>query len=1240
MIDGSEGEVAYNYGPNGRLKSQDLPRGSFDDGVISDSYIRNEFEIDDLGYINIAIFGSNTAKPRRWSFDRNAEGFPTVVHDPLGQVTHLEYDERNLLLSQTLFSGTTEERTNQFGYDHNGNLIRYVDTAGLQTDYDYDSWDRLGDSVLPGINGSRTHVHSIYGLKDQIKRMETIGIPAPGATPTVLQEQDNQYDQRGRLVLRKQSGLTTTIWYDEDSCPTKSIDHRGNVNSYNCDALGRIILTQDQLGNLIIYIFDTNGNLTTLEEKEIEPGSSTPKIYKTNLIYDDRNRLIQLNDSLGNTVKTKYDDRDLIVAGTTELGIRNEYEYDLEGEFVVARGFVAQPTLKVEHRWERDLLSRVTKYTDPEGKSTQYDYNAEARWKKISLADGSSQQRIFDNAGRLSKEVRSSGISSEYSYGSDGLIDRIRFNTIPGVKPVPDINYERDGMGRVVNASQGATTIKLQYDSLGRLLSEAMAGITTQWKFDDHNGFAELAYPDGRVDRYEYDALGRVSRITLQRIAPQSPLTGNSFTAGSLLAGYEYVGPQRIHARTLGNGCITHYSYDQGRRLSGIEHLTKGGNILALVQYVYDSAGRRKVMRAEPSPGTSYIFDYDSLSRLSSVKEGFSAPSIPSNLDQLGSDNYVSALGSTSMLRKTRFDLDLADSPKSSISIGQAGSTVDNFVTDEVHKIRQITRTTPNASSTQTFSHDDDGNRVKDHNFTYVYDAIGRLREIRNLATNEVLFTQDFDPLGRATNTTIRNGISENHRYLGVRLVEDETSGGNVLRQYCMGIQLGEYISKSEGGEVWGHQDARLSLLAVSDNSGNPVERYSYSTFGMPSIWSSDGMVIRDKSNVRISPIFGGHNSIGLKGIYDARARIYDADTGYFLQRDPRGYINSANPYSYVSHNPIDFIDPTGEILPVIAAIVILGAVSGGGYSVYDSYHHPELYEGWSILKGFSNTVIGAVIGAASGLGGEAVLGAAGTGSLVGTGSVTAASTLTLSQSMALTGTVSATSGLIWRSGFNGLFPEYVEPPSIESSGFDFALGAVGPIIGRTMETASVQVWNSVRTGLNSVRTGVTNIVRGPWRPFGNTWKLLLNPRTKYNPLNLIWDDRTRNAVSKQYWRSTANGNSLQHLWVMESTRWVRQGIRSAGLNLIEVPLSYNRWMSNIPARNYAFRFGVASVLTATATGSGILTYKTLDYWTSNRDVNQTKGVDGMDTISNIPGNTSSNVSSPTKTSGTTFSDK
>jgi hypothetical protein len=125
------------------------------------------------------------------------------------------------------------------------------------------------------------------------------------------------------------------------------------------------------------------------------------------------------------------------------------------------------------------------------------------------------------------------------------------------------------------------------------------------------------------------------------------------------------------------------------------------------------------------------------------------------------------------------------------------------------------------------------------------------------------------------------------------------------------------------------------------------------------------------------------------------------------------------------------------------------------------------------------------------------------------------------------------------------------------------------------METASVQVWNSVRTGLNSVRTGVTNIVRGPWRPFGNTWKLLLNPRTKYNPLNLIWDDRTRNAVSKQYWRSTANGNSLQHLWVMESTRWVRQGIRSAGLNLIEVPLSYNRWMSNIPARNYAFRFGV-----------------------------------------------------------------
>src|SRR3990172_2632321 len=64
-------------------------------------------------------------------------------------------------------------------------------------------------------------------------------------------------------------------------------------------------------------------------------------------------------------------------------------------------------------------------------------------------------------------------------------------------------------------------------------------------------------------------------------------------------------------------------------------------------------------------------------------------------------------------------------------------------------------------------------------------------------------------------------------------------------------------------------------------------------------------------------PPMGRHRGLGLNGLYDARARVYDADTGCFLQRDPRGYGDSANLYAYVSHNPVDLVDPTGEVLPI-----------------------------------------------------------------------------------------------------------------------------------------------------------------------------------------------------------------------------------------------------------------------------------------------------------------------------------
>jgi RHS repeat-associated protein len=114
---------------------------------------------------------------------------------------------------------------------------------------------------------------------------------------------------------------------------------------------------------------------------------------------------------------------------------------------------------------------------------------------------------------------------------------------------------------------------------------------------------------------------------------------------------------------------------------------------------------------------------------------------------------------------------------------------------------------------------------------------------------------------------------------------------------------------------------------------------------------------------------------------------------------------------------------------------------------------------------------------------------------------------------------------------------------------------------------------------------GVKLMVMGEWRAFGETFRLLTG-KAHYGVKELFYNADEFAAVSKQYWQGTATevGAQLQHLWVMNSTRWVPQGIRNAGFNLLEIPAAFNHWMSN-GVSNQVFRLAVKTGLKAELIG-------------------------------------------------------
>jgi RHS repeat-associated protein len=284
----------------------------------------------------------------------------------------------------------------------------------------------------------------------------------------------------------------------------------------------------------------------------------------------------------------------------------------------------------------------------------------------------------------------------------------------------------------------------------------------------------------------------------------------------------------------------------------------------------------------------------------------------------------------------------------------KTGAGEENYVYDKVGN-RQSGPTVKDTAAA-AYDHDAANRMLQGRKFTYAYDARGnqsrkylsadqtkrweftwdgenRLREAKLIADAATLRTVTFayDPFGRRVRKEVQGlapqvpvPLTTTYTYDGEDIVLQLESDGTTATttKYVHGPGIDEPLAMLRGGaSTFYHADGLGSVVAVSDGNKSIVARYEYDAFGMVS--ASDPEFANPYA-------YTGREWDREIGLYYYRARFYDPMEGRFISRDPIGFAGGdVNVYRYVQNNPINFIDPSGNIEPLTALAIIALAKAG-----------------------------------------------------------------------------------------------------------------------------------------------------------------------------------------------------------------------------------------------------------------------------------------------------------------------